>query len=89
MKIKYLKKLRKRYSWTWIPPVIDESVLGLDEPGYWRVLDHKQKKVNNWYHAYNFISSTLRFETSIDYDHRRRDRIQLVEYKKYLKQDKK
>lgn len=89
MKIEYLKKLRKRYTWFWVPPVVDEGSLELDEPGYWRVLDHKQKRVSNWYHARNFISSTLGFETSINYDNRLRDRIQLTEYKKYSKQDKK
>ena len=87
MKTKYLKKLRKRYSWTWIPPVVD-ILPGLSEPGYWRILDHKEKRVHEWRSAQNFISSTLGFELSVNYDHRKKDRSRLVEYKKYLNQGK-
>jgi hypothetical protein len=87
MKTKYLKKLRKRYSWKWIPPVPDERIPGLEDPGYWRILDHKEKRVHEWRSAQNFISSTLGLETSVNYDHRKKDRSRLVEYKKYLNQD--
>lgn len=86
MKIKYLKKLRKRYSWKWVATAINHGALALDKPGYWRILDHKEKRVREWSSAQNFISSTLGFETSVNYDHRKKDRSRLVEYKKYLNQ---
>jgi len=78
MKVNYLKKLRKRYSWSWNP--------GNDlEKGYWTILDHKEKKVEEWRDSQNFITSILGFESSINYRQKLQDRKNLKRYNQEIK----
>lgn len=78
MKINYLKKLRKRYSWYWTPG--DKL-----EKGYWTVIDHKEKIVKEWWNYQGFIASTLGLDSSIDYRQRLRDRENLKRYNQEIK----
>jgi len=93
MKIKYLKKLRKRYSWKWKP---DSMHL---KSGTWVILDHKKKEVIHWYNAHNFISYTLfdveackfnhrQRERAYEFNHRQRERAKILKYKEQLKEFK-
>jgi hypothetical protein len=78
MKVKFLKKLRKRYSWSWNP--------GNDfEKGYWTILDHKEKKVEEWREYQNFITSILGFESSISYMQKLRERENRKRYNQEIK----
>jgi hypothetical protein len=78
MKVKFLKKLRKRYSWYWTP--------GNDfEKGYWTVIDHKEKEVREWWNYQGFISSILGFDSYINYSHKLRDRENLKRYNQEIK----
>lgn len=78
MKVNYLKKLRKRYSWSWNP--------GDDfEKGYWTILDHKEKRVEEWRESRSFIASILGFESSINYRQKLQDRKNLKRYNQEIK----
>ena len=80
MKIKYLKKLKKRYSWKWI-----EKGKGWCATGYWEILDHKEESVWIWGTARAFISSTLGFHSSVEFDRKRNERKKRAEYNRKIK----
>lgn len=80
MKIKYLKKLKRRYSWKWI-----QNDRGFGDLGYWEVLDHKMKRVWIWRSARQFISSTLGFHSSVEFDRKRNERKKRAEYNRKIK----
>lgn len=82
MKTKYLKKLRKRYSWKWKPDSIHLK------SGTWVILDHKKKEVIHWYSAHAFISDTLSEAKAYEFNHRQRDRARNLKYKEQLKEFK-
>ena len=82
MKTRYLKKLRKRYSWKWKPDSINS------EFGSWVILDHKKKEVLHWYSAHAFISQTLSDAKAYEFDHRQRERARNLKYIQQLKEFK-
>ena len=85
MKIKYLKKLRKRYSCKWVVDQFDPY------SSTWVILDHKEKDVLKCKSAYDFIISTLDNYNEVNWRYHKRKikRDRAKEYRKYLKQDKK
>jgi hypothetical protein len=75
MKIKYLKKLRKRYTWFW-------------EDDFFRVLDHKTKRVLKYGSIRDFIHSTLPLSLELDNLRKIRERRTLAEYRNYVNNHK-